>query len=296
MKVNGHKTILSALMCAMVLTIAASCGKSPIADSGDVPPHHKPEPDITVENKFDKADGVIRLVSYNVGAFNKSAASSIQSIAKMMLELNADAVCMNEVDSCTSRTANVYQAKKLAEALGGWNYHFCSSMAYRGGGYGNGLVVSSDFVKKSTTHLIIPKGAGSEQRSCAVMVTDKFVFMATHLDHKDEQARLNGVKIVTDWAKEKYGDTGIPVFVCGDMNCEPADAPILKLQEDWTLLSVTKNTFKVTNPVKCIDFIFALKNNAKYEVVGSDVATSFTVADVTQASDHFPIYVDVKLK
>ena len=296
MMVNGYKSILLTMMCAMALAIAASCSKSPVDDSDDIPPHAKPEPEVNVGDKTDKEEDVIRLVSYNVGAFNKSAASSIQSIAKMMLELNADAVCMNEVDSCTTRTSNVYQTKKFAEALGGWNYHFCSSMAYRGGGYGNGIVVSSDFKKKSTTHLIIPKGAGSEQRSCAIMVTDKFVFMAAHLDHKDEQARLNGVKIITDWAKQKYGDSDIPVFVCGDMNCEPGDAPILKFKEDWNLISTTKNTFKVTNPIKCIDFIFALKNNAQYQVVATDVQTSFKSADVTQASDHFPIYVDVKLK
>ena len=286
------------MMSAMMILIAASCSKQSSSEGDVVPPHavpEKPTPEVSVESTFDKKEGVIRLVSYNVGAFRKSAMSSISTIAKMLLELNADAVCLNEVDSCTTRTSNVYQAKSLAEAMGGWNYHFCSSMPYRGGGYGNGVVVSPDFKKKSTTHLIIPKGAGSEQRSCAVMVTDKFVFMATHLDHTNEQVRLKGVSIITDWAKEHYGESDIPVFVCGDMNCEPGDAPILKFKEDWTLLSSTKNTFKVTNPVKCIDFIFALKNKAQFTVTETDVPTEFKSGDVIQASDHYPVYADVKL-
>ena len=296
MKNRGLRTLELTMMCAMAVAIAASCNTAASDNSDVAPPHSKPEPEVSVGTTFDKPEGVIRLVSYNVGAFNKSAESSIQTIAKLMLELNSDAICMNEVDSCTTRTSNVYQAKKFAEALGKWNYHFCSSMPYRCGGYGNGIVVSPDYNNKYTTHLIIPKGAGSEQRSCAIMETDKFVFMATHLDHKDAQARINGVKIITDWAKDRYGDSDIPVFVCGDMNCEPGDAPILKLKEDWELLSTTKNTFNVTNPVKCIDFIFALKNKAQYEVVGTDVPKEFKSGNVTQTSDHFPIYVDVKLK
>ncbi|MBE6215682.1 MAG: endonuclease [Bacteroidales bacterium] len=296
MRLANPIVLLLAMMCTVTSVIVTSCGNHSSSDSDGVPPHAAPSPEVNVESTFDKENGVVRLVSYNVGAFSKSSVSSIPSIAKMLLELNADAVCLNELDSCTTRTANVYQVKSLAESMGGWNYHFFSSMPYRGGGYGNGMVISPDFSTAGTAHLSIPKGNGKEPRSCAIMITDKFVFMATHLDHTSEQVRMEGVKIITDWAKENYGDSEVPVFVCGDMNCEPSDAPILKFKEDWALLSTTKNTFNVTNPVKCIDFIFALKNKAQYEVVGTDVPKEFKSGDVTQASDHFPIYVDVKLK
>ncbi len=296
MRISDTKVLLLTMMCAVASVIATSCSNHSSSGSDDVPPHAATSPEVNVGSTFDKGKGVVRLASYNVGAFSKSAVSSIPSIAKMLLELNADAVCLNELDSCTTRTANVYQVKRLAESMGGWNYHFCSSMPYRGGGYGNGIVVSSGFSTTGTAHLSIPKGNGKEPRSCAIMITDKFVFMATHLDHTSEQVRMDGVRIITDWAKENYGDSDVPVFVCGDMNCEPSDTPILKFKENWELLSTTKNTFSVTNPVKCIDFIFALKNKAQYEVVGTDVPKEFKSGDVTQASDHFPIYVDVKLK
>ena len=49
------------------------------------PPHVTP-PLTGVESTYDKADGAIRLVSYNVGSFSKYN-DSIEMIAKMMLEL-----------------------------------------------------------------------------------------------------------------------------------------------------------------------------------------------------------------
>jgi endonuclease/exonuclease/phosphatase family metal-dependent hydrolase len=73
----------------------------------------------------------------------------------------------------------------------------------------------------------------------------------------------------------------------------------VKFKEEWNLLSVQKNTFPSGSgqkAVKCIDFIFALKNNAKYEVTASDVPLRFNKGNVDTASDHLPIYVDVKLK
>ena len=64
-------------------------------------------------------------------------------------------------------------------------------------------------------------------------------------------------------------------------------------------ISITENTYPAgpgKTAIKCIDFIFALNNKAKYEVLGSDVPMVFKYGDVSKASDHLPIYVDVRLK
>ncbi len=61
------------------------------------------------------------------------------------------------------------------------------------------------------------------------------------------------------------------------------------------VISCGKNTFSAKNPYEHIDFILALRNGAKYSLVGSDVPVKFTVGDVGVASDHLPIFVDVKL-
>lgn len=292
------------LASAVMIFMAAACSK-PETPQDETPPHvTPPEEEVEVEVTYKKEEGVIRLVSYNVGAFSKYT-NSVDMIAKMMKELDADIVGMNETDSCTTRSSRTYQAKVLAEKLGGWHYYFSRSIPYQNGGYGNSIVASDELKNLGTEKITIPapivdgKPKG-EVRSCAIMKTDKFVYMAAHLDHtgtaSGEAARLEGVRLITEWAQKHYGNSDMPVFLCGDMNCEPKDAPILKFQEDWTLLSVTRNTYPSTNSKKCIDFIFGLNNKAQYELKGSDIPLVFESGSVTTASDHLPLYVDVKLK
>lgn len=282
----------------MLAFAAVSCGAG---DSDFIEPPHVQDPDKD-EKLYKKEEGAIRLVSYNVGIFSKYI-NSIDMVADMMIELKADAVCLNELDSCTTRTGYVYQTKVLAEKMGNWHQYFARAMWHNNGAYGEGMVVSPKYKNNGVHAINIPKGTGSEPRVCAVFKTDKFVFMATHLEHTGgvtgETARLEGVRIITEWARKHYGDSDIPVFLCGDMNCEPNDAPILKLNEDWKRLSVIKSTYPTgpgKYPKKCIDFIFALKNKAQYEVLASDVPQAFDTGSVAEASDHIPIYVDVRLK
>lgn len=292
------------LASAVMIFMAAACSK-PETPQDETPPHvTPPEEEVEVEVTYKKEEGVTRLVSYNVGAFSKYT-NSVDMIAKMMKELDADIVGMNETDSCTTRSSRTYQAKVLAEKLGGWHYYFSRSIAYQNGGYGNSIVASDELKNLGTEKITIPAPivngvSKGEVRSCAIMKTDKFVYMAAHLDHtgtaSGEAARLEGVRLITEWAQKHYGNSDMPVFLCGDMNCEPKDAPILKFQEDWTLLSVTRNTYPSTNSKKCIDFIFGLNNKAQYELKGSDIPLVFESGSVTTASDHLPLYVDVKLK
>lgn len=283
--------------CALMTGMATSCDEKPVPSPDDeIPPHiTPPEPPVPVDPTFDKGEGVIRLVSYNVGAFSKYT-YSIEMIAKMMKELDADVVGMNEVDSVTTRTSREHQVKKLAEKMGGWHYYYGRAMPYQGGAYGNAIVLSPSYKKTGEYRIAIPKGSGSEPRSCAVVKSDKFVYMATHLDVKNEAARLEGARLITEWAKDNYGNSDMPVFLCGDMNCEPSDAPIVQLKKDWQLISVTDNTYPSRGATKCIDFIFVLKNKAQVEAVGSAVPLEFEHGRVTDASDHLPVYADVKIK
>ena len=286
------------LVSAMMVCMASTCSApdNPVNDD-EVPPHiTPPEEEVEVPVTIKKGEGVTRLVSYNVGAFNKYS-NSIDMIAKMMKELDADIVGLNEVDSCTTRTGRVHQAKKLAEKLGNWHYALATLHPYKEGLYGNAIVMSPEFKMEGKKKIQLPRESTSDEiRSCAVIKNDKFVYMATHLEVKRESARLSGAKTITEWAKENYGSSDKPVFLCGDMNCEPNDAPIKELLKDWTLLSVTENTYPSRTSKKCIDYIFVLKNKAQYELVGSAVPLNFQYGSVEEASDHLPIYVDVKLK
>ena len=54
----------------------------------------------------------VRLVTYNAGTFNKYIADDYPLVAEMMREVGADAVCLNELDSCTTRTGGVFQLER----------------------------------------------------------------------------------------------------------------------------------------------------------------------------------------
>ena len=82
----------------------------------------------------------VRLVTYNAGTFNKYIADDYPLVAEMMREVGADAVCLNELDSCTTRTGGVFQLERIARAMGGWDYRFGRAMPYRGGSYGVGVM------------------------------------------------------------------------------------------------------------------------------------------------------------
>ena len=95
---------------------------------------------------------------------------------------------------------------------------------------------------------------------------------------------------------EKYGDTAKPVFLCGDLNSTPGSAPINELKKNWTILSVSDPTFPSDDPNTCIDYVMVLNNGAKYARTATAVCYRFLSGDVAKASDHLPIFVDVRLQ
>ncbi len=248
------------------------------------------------EPYYPKASGSFRIMSYNIGSFGKyitSVTDNVAMVAEMIKEVEADAVALNELDSVNTRH-NVNEVAILAEAIGGWQWHFGRAMAYRNGAYGNGCVVPKQvkIVEKYTVAL--PKDSGAEQRSVAVIETDEYVIGAAHLDHTSAAARLAQVAAVNAWAQERYIKSSKPVFFCGDMNAYPDSETIRTLKETWDMLSSTENSFSSRVPGSCIDYIFHYKSSASVKLVGAHSLTRFHKGDVTMASDHLPIYVDVQ--
>ena len=157
------------------------------------PDEGKPDNDGTVF--YPKAEGSVRIMSYNVGAFSKYLSNSTEMVAAMILEAEADVVGLNELDSCNTRH-NVNQVKALAAALDGWKWTFGRAMSYKDGAYGNGVVVprNTDIIDSYTVAL--PKGTGSEPRSIAVVETPDYILGAAHLDHTSEESVLGQIEVV----------------------------------------------------------------------------------------------------
>ncbi len=132
-------------------------------------------------------------------------------------------------------------------------------------------------------------------------MTDKeFVYYNTHLDHKSELARCEGIKLIVEHAK-KHAE-GKPVILSGDFNTRP-DTETYKtaqsLLRDSRLISETPHygpdkTYhgwgkaKITQP---IDFIFV---SDEFKVKSHRTIDTFI--NDTYASDHHPVMVILTLK
>ena len=279
------KYLMTLLTLGLACNAAACMEDEPFYDT-EIPPN------VSIDNS--KGEGVTRLVTYNVGIFNKYIKDDYQLIADMMKEIDADAICMNELDNNTNRTRHVYQLKHFASLMGSWDFEYGAAMPYDGGEYGEGVTTRKKAVNKFSVAL--PKGVGAEPRVLVVMEMEDYVICTSHLDHVSSEAQLEQVELITKTMKERYGDSGKPVFLGGDMNATPSSETGKLLQKDWEILTITGfGTFPSDNPSKCIDYIMQLKGTPKCEVVGSQILRWFKSGDVTKASDHLPVMLDIKL-
>ena len=234
----------------------------------------------------------LRIVQYNVGAFSKVLESSIPMIADMMQEIGADAISLNELDSCNARH-DYYQLEMFAETVGEWDYRYGKAFDYKGGGYGVGVTCKDAIIDHFTISL--DKADGAEYRACCVVETDDYVLASTHLDHVSDAARLSQARTIASTLKERYGKSRKPVFLCGDLNATPESETVMELLKDFRMVSVTEQpTFEPTDPQECIDYIMVLANKAKVNVIASSVMTDFETGDITLASDHMPVCADVQ--
>lgn len=245
-----------------------------------------------------KTDGVRRIAAYNVGVFSKYSDDSMRDVVGMIRELDVDALAVCELDSCNLRHGT-FQLKDFAEIVSegespAWDYRYASAMQWNGGSYGIGVLARTAILDRFDIRL--PKGEGHEPRMCLVVETSGYVMAAVHLDHKNEEVRMEQAKVLTEVLVNRYGRSRKPVFLCGDFNARPDSPTLRQLSEDWTVLSEEAFTYPSGNPRMCIDYIMALNNRARYEVLDTGVCTELESADVRKASDHLPVYVDVKIR
>ena len=239
----------------------------------------------------------LRLATYNVGVFHKSGADMVGEIAAMMRELDADVLSLNELDSCNARHPS-FQLAEFCSQMGAWRYHFSKAIDYQGGAYGIGVAFRPILDSLTTLTLALPQGDGAERRSASLVVFPSFVFISTHLDHTSAEARKLQIESINAFVSEHFADSSLPVFLCGDFNARPDAGEIMGMMEDWTLLSPPMSgagTYPADAPDRIIDYIFAYRNGASYSVTGGGICTRFDSTDVTLASDHLPVYVDVVL-
>lgn len=243
---------------------------------------------------LDTTARTVRLTTYNVGVFNKYVRNDYPFVADILRETGAETVCLNELDSCTTRTGGIFQLGRIASLMGGWNHRYAAAMPYRGGAYGIGVMTRKKVLDSFT--VCLPKANGSEPRALAVLELEDYVIASTHLDYATPEAQLQQIGVITRVMKERYGKSGKPVFLGGDMNATPGSRAIEALKRDWTVLTETcRGTVPSEAPRDCIDYILQLDNGVPCEVVFSGVVNRSAAGDIAKASDHLPVTLEVRL-
>ena len=239
-----------------------------------------------------KADKSFRIMSYNIAqCAHKLFTSSPQFTANITKELKADVAVMNEV--------KLSDSKKIASTNLGWQYFYKDGKP----GMGNMIAYNPKTLKLigSPTSLKLNKLESStvkynEDRVCLFMEFEDFILLGSHLQ---TDAFVTHTKLITDKVKAEYAKKGKPIFFCGDMNTRPFSVELKNFSSEWRVLSRTDQA-TLYNPDQpdnliCIDYIFLWKGGPDVNVTKTEVCKSVQCGTITDASDHFPIYVDVTI-
>lgn len=273
------------ILCLIVLGLAANaCEKDRLDNSlyDHILPYGTKD-DGEDYKDHSKAEGGYRVLSYNVKhCEGTDAKTDYNRIASIINALDADVVCLQELDSMTTRSP-VAQVQVLGEKTGMKGY-FRATISYQNGKYGIGLLSKTAPVKIHSYSL-----PGKEIRAVLIAEYANFIVMSTHLALQ-ENNRIESVKILT----EKARSFGKKAYLAGDFNESDRSGMVFReLDKDWTVASSTENTFSTTNPNKCIDFIFTLNGEGyNYTVDKTAVVYALPEAKVSVASDHYPVYCD----
>ncbi len=238
----------------------------------------------TKYNKKKKEPLSIKIASYNVrNAKGMDNVIDFERVAKVINDMDADAIAIQELDSATARSNGLVVLDELAKRTN-MIATFNASIDYDGGKYGNGILTKEQPLRK----MAIPLPGREEERSLLLVELEDFVLCCTHLslNSDDRQASM----MLIEQQVNKYESK--PLFLAGDLNALPSSDEIKYLSENWILLSdSTQATYPSNDPTRVIDYIF-LKSNTLF----THIVKKGEVVNEPMASDHRPLWVEVSIK
>lgn len=240
-----------------------------------------------------KADKIFSIMSYNIGMCEKSKESSPDKIAKIIQDLDVDAVVMNEVKHLITK-----QDEEIANALGWKSFHKNAITEM-----GNTILYNPAKLNGKDGGVLELKNESNddtwnENRVCLFAEFDDFILVGSHLEQHDF---VKHSSLITNEVERRYKSIDKPVFFCGDMNTRPYSSEMRSFQNNWTLLSkedqATQHNPDQQNNLICIDYIHAWKGAPQVQVLESKICKGKSQSGIPfiDVSDHFPIYVKVKI-
>lgn len=230
-----------------------------------------------------KEENTLRVMSYNVrNCRGMDEVVNYQRIADIMNRVNPDVIAVQELDSASERNKGVFALKELADRTRMY-YTYGPAIDFQGGKYGVGILSK----EKPISYRSIQLPGREESRLLLIAEFDKYLLCCSHFSLTKEDQVLS-VPLILETLK----DVRKPLFLAGDMNSVPDSPTQVALREKFIPLNDPKAyTIPVVNPNRCIDYIYGYNNGNTYTVLQRQVLNSEQVA-----SDHLPLFVDVRLK
>lgn len=222
----------------------------------------------------------VRVMSYNVkNGMGVDGITSIERCSDVIRKVNPDVVAIQEVDSVNRRN-NYYVLGRMAEQTG-YHAYFGPTIKYRGGKYGIGVLSK----KPALSTKFYPMPHRREDRGVLVVEFKRYYLVCTHLSG---QYIRDGRCVQVDVIREAVSGLKKPVFIAGDMNARPG-TPVMKAFKEFAVVlsDENKKTAPSNDPRGCIDYILGTKGS--FKVLDEEVIYG------CYASDHLPLYVDVKV-
>ena len=243
----------------------------------------------TSANNFPKKENELRIVSYNMQHFeNANQEIEYTQAAELIKLMDADIVCLQEIDMHTKRSKQHNQMDKISD-LTQMHSYFSKSISFQGGEYGNGFLSK----EKALMYKQIPL-PGEEPRSAIIAEFDKYVVIATHLALESKE-REESIEILSKEAA-KYKNK--VVFLAGDLNENSLKTAFFKkLKKQWKIDSADVLTFPTPVANERLDYILTFKKGAKkVKATQTDVIHQVKHINAALISDHFPIFCDYQFK
>lgn len=206
---------------------------------------------------------------------------SCERIAKIISEVDADAVAVQELDSMTTRHPGVDVLSELAKHTG-MHAVYAPTIDYRGGKYGIGMLTK----QKPLSYRQVPLPCRSEPRALLIVEMEEYYYCCTHLSlHEEDRVTSAGIIV------EELSKLDKPALIAGDFNADPTSEFMKIMGEHFHVFKKTDGegfTFRADKPFSEIDYICLFTDKgAKAEVA------SHTVINAPVESDHRPIVADV---
>lgn len=236
---------------------------------------------------MDKA-GYLKIVSYNVQCL--SYGKEKEKIVKILKDLDADIVGLQELDINTRRSGEGNQLQQLAEELG-YEYCYAKTIFHQGGAYGHGIL-SKYPIRKSEVVYFDEKVPGCEDRAYSrqVISVDGLKFTLYNVHITGGYGRIyEPLAEVNQVGKRMLKDPC--ALLTGDFNLAPDMVEAGLPKADFTLLNNKENP-KITT----VDFNYPIDNIV---IRGPLEYRPFENGDAIEVygetgSDHYPVVAYVK--